>query len=121
MDSGYGWCQSCGALVFNSPQCHKCDGKVRPFCVDITLVKQAERITELEAGVLQIVSDSNKLQIEAKQRIKDLEEDINKIRLVSGRSYKLPVTSVAAMKNLKVINKRCEKALKGQMIWKDIK
>jgi len=48
MDSGYGWCQSCGALVFNSPQCHKCDGKVKPFCVDITLVKQAERIEELE-------------------------------------------------------------------------
>jgi len=48
MDSGYGWCQSCGALVFNSPQCHKCDGKVKPFCVDIMLVKQAERIKELE-------------------------------------------------------------------------
>ena len=48
-DSGYGWCQSCGALVFNSPQCHKCGGEVKSFCVDITLVQQAERIKKLEA------------------------------------------------------------------------
>jgi len=63
MDSGYGWCQSCGALVFNSPQCHKCDGKVKPFCVDITLVKQAERIKELE-GVNKKLKDLLKEEVD---------------------------------------------------------
>ena len=47
------------------------------------------------------------------ERIKELEAVIEKIRLISRRSYKLPVTSVAAMKNLKIINQRAEQALKG--------
>ncbi len=53
---GYGWCQSCGALVFKSPKCHKCGGAVKAFCLDMELVKlqaenktQAELIEELEA------------------------------------------------------------------------
>ena len=47
------------------------------------------------------------------ERIEELEKVIEKIRLISERSYKLPVTSVAAMKNLKIINKRAVQALKG--------
>ena len=70
MDSGYGWCQSCGALVFNSPQCHKCDGKVKPFCVDITLVKQAERIKELE-GVNKKLKDLLKEEVDDGRAIID--------------------------------------------------
>ncbi len=46
-ESGYGWCQSCGALVFNSQHCHKCGGTVKPICVEIELVKQAKRIKQL--------------------------------------------------------------------------
>lgn len=56
MSDNYGWCQSCGALVFGSSQCHKCDGRVKEFCVDIQLVKlrddniaKDERNKELEA------------------------------------------------------------------------
>ncbi len=49
MSGNYGWCQSCRALVFNSSQCHKCDGEVKAFCVDMELVKLRERIKELEA------------------------------------------------------------------------
>ena len=51
MSNGYGWCQSCGALVFNSPQCHKCNGKVKSFCIDKCLVEQAKRITELKKAL----------------------------------------------------------------------
>lgn len=47
----YGWCQSCGALVFGSSQCHKCDGKVKTFCVDMQLVKFQKQIKELEQEV----------------------------------------------------------------------
>lgn len=48
MSENYGWCQSCGALVFNSPKCHKCDGEVKTFCIDIELAKQARQIEKLE-------------------------------------------------------------------------
>ena len=51
MSNNYGWCQSCGALVFNSSKCHKCDGEVKPFCVDIMLVQQAKRIKDLEDAI----------------------------------------------------------------------
>lgn len=51
---------------------------------------------------------------EQDKRIVDLEKALDKIRLISGRSYKLPVTSVAAMKNLRIINQRCEQALKSR-------
>lgn len=47
------------------------------------------------------------------KRIKELEKTLDKIRLISGASYKLPVTSVAAMKNLRTINMRCEQTLEG--------
>lgn len=53
MASEYGWCQSCGALVVNSPQCHKCGGEVETFCVDMELVGLKERIKELEAKIKQ--------------------------------------------------------------------
>ena len=49
----------------------------------------------------------------SEERIKELEKVIEKIRLISERSYKLPVTSVAAMKNLKIINKRAVQSMKG--------
>jgi len=88
MDSGYGWCQSCGALVFNSPQCHKCDGKVKPFCVDIMLVKQAERIKELE-----VENEKNK---KLKLFVKTLKD---KAQFAQIPNY--------------VLIKMCEQALKG--------
>lgn len=66
MTDNYGWCQSCGALVFNSPQCHKCDGEVKPFCVDMQLVKFKERIKELEGLLDEIEAVScGEKQIEA--------------------------------------------------------
>lgn len=48
------------------------------------------------------------------ERAKELEKTLDGIRLTSGRSYKLPVTSVAAMKNMRIINRRCKQALKGK-------
>lgn len=54
--NNYGWCQSCGALVFNSSRCHKCDGKVKPFCVDIQLVQLKERIEELKAEIQEVAN-----------------------------------------------------------------
>ena len=50
---------------------------------------------------------------EQAERIEELEKVIEKIRLISERSYKLPVNSVAAMKNLKIINKRAVQSMKG--------
>ena len=47
------------------------------------------------------------------ERIKELEVALDNIRLISGASYKLPVTGDGAMKNMKTINKRCEQAQKG--------
>ena len=45
------------------------------------------------------------------KRIEKLEAVLDKIRLISGRSYKLPVTSVAAMNNMRIINRKCKQAL----------
>ena len=67
--NGYGWCQSCGALVFNSSQCHKCGGKVKPFCVDLQLVQQSKRIKDLEASQAQLYTACGNYQ----ERIKELE------------------------------------------------
>lgn len=51
MSNKYGWCQSCGALVFNSAQCHKCNGKVKSFFIYTQLVEFQKRIKELEIAL----------------------------------------------------------------------
>ena len=46
------------------------------------------------------------------ERIKELEKTLDSIRLTSRRSYYKPVTYVAAMDNMRIINRRCKQALK---------
>ena len=84
------------------------------------MVKQRGRQRMLQRHNGRSVSSKNSLERAflaganfSEERIKELEKVIEKIRLISERSYKLPVTSVAAMKNLKIINKRAVQALKG--------
>lgn len=57
----YGWCKSCGALVFGSSKCHKCGGEVKIFCVDMELFKLKEQNKELEVENKQLLELSENL------------------------------------------------------------
>lgn len=88
----------------------------REIELQLRVVNREERIGELEDGALQVVADSNKLQLEAAQRIKEFETEIREVSNQLSDLYELcsETTEPAVYGTILGLHERLERALKGR-------